>query len=171
LLFRRQYRVNMAQYADLTTIWAARSFVTNLVILPLLARHLADTSLVLLAILTTSTAYVTTAFGSTVLYLLLVGLLFALNWPIEKITNALLSKLVSADEIGTTFSFLAVISKIIEFVAKPFYGFLYRATVDRFPGAFLFVSTGCLCLAACLMISVRRGLARRGRDAQAGRQI
>jgi hypothetical protein len=148
----------MAQYADLATTWAARSIVTNLVILPLLARHLADTSLVLLAILTTSTAWVLTAFGSTFLYMLLVGLLFALYWPIEKITNALLSKLVSADEIGTTFSFLVVLSKVIEFVAKPSYGFLYRATVDRFPGTFLFISTGGLCLAAGLMVSVRRGL-------------
>ena len=50
------------------------------------------------------------AFGTTFTYLLLTGFLFALYWPIEKISNSIVSKLVAADEVGTAFSLLAVMS-------------------------------------------------------------
>ena len=60
------------------------------------------------------------------LLILLIGFLYALNWPIEKISNSIVSKLVSEKEVGTAFSLLAVMAKCIEFVAKPAYGFLYR---------------------------------------------
>ena len=140
LIFRLQYNIDMRKYATMSTAWALRSVVTNLIILPALIHFLPDTILILVSLALTSLAFTLTAFGDTFLWMLLVGFLFALNWPIEKINNSLLSKLVSKDEVGTVFSLLAVMSKCLDFVAKPLYGLLYRATVDTFPAAFLFVS-------------------------------
>ena len=34
------------------------------------------------------------------IYFLLIGMLYALNWPIEKISNSIVSKLVDEDEVG-----------------------------------------------------------------------
>ena len=40
------------------------------------------------------------------IYFLLIGMLYALNWPIEKISNSIVSKLVDEDEVGTAFYLL-----------------------------------------------------------------
>ena len=40
------------------------------------------------------------------IYFLLIGMLYALNWPIEKISNSIVSKLVNEDEVGAVFYLL-----------------------------------------------------------------
>ena len=120
-----------------------------------------DTTLVLFALTLTASAWIMTAFGTSFTYLLLVGFLYALNWPIEKISNSIVSKLVAEEEVGTAFSLLAVMAKCIEFVAKPFYGLLYRATVDLFPGTFLFVSTAFLGIVFFIVLFLHFGMAQR----------
>ena len=44
---------------------------------------------------------------------------------------------------------------------KPRYGFLYRATLDVFPGTFLLVSTACLGIIFILVLFVHKGWAKR----------
>jgi len=161
LFERLQYGINMVDYAHLSTAWAIRSCLTNLIILPVLLIFLQDTTLVLFALTLTASAWTMTAFGTSFTYLLLVGFLYALNWPIEKISNSIVSKLVAEEEVGTAFSLLAVMAKCIEFVAKPFYGLLYRATVDLFPGTFLFVSTAFLGIVFFIVLFLHFGMAQR----------
>jgi len=165
LFERLQYGINMVDYAHLSTAWAIRSIITNLLILPLLLKFFQDTTLVLFALSLTASAWIMTAFGTEFTYLLLVGFLYALNWPIEKISNSIVSKLVSEDEVGTAFSLLAVMAKCIELVAKPTYGLLYRATVEIFPGTFLFVSTGFLCIIFVIMVFLHIGMLKRNTTA------
>ena len=164
----------MKQYADMALIWAFHSSLANLVILPFLIKHFEDTTLILVSLTTTALAMVMFTMGKGYIYALLVGCLTAFYWPIEKISNSLLSKMVRENEVGTTssysslcsssvcssycqpqvgtaFSLLAVTSKCIDFVAKPSYGFLYRATVDVFPATFLLVTTGFFAVIAVLI--------------------
>ena len=115
----------------------------------------------MLAVILTATAMILVAFGTTFIYLLLVGFLFALYWPIEKISNSIVSKLVMADEVGTAFSLLAVMSKCIGFVARPVFAILYKTTVDIFPGAFAVVSVGGLAIIFGIMVFLRIGISRR----------
>ena len=115
----------------------------------------------MLAVTLTATAMILVAFGTTFIYLLLVGFLFALYWPIEKISNSIVSKLVMADEVGTAFSLLAVMSKCIGFVARPVFAILYKTTVDIFPGAFAVVSVGGLAIIFGIMVFLRIGISRR----------
>ena len=122
---------------------------------------LQDTTLVMLAVTLTSTAMILVAFGTTFTYLLLTGFLFALYWPIEKISSSIVSKLVQADEVGTAFSLLAVMSKCIGFVARPVFAILYKATVDIFPGAFAVVSVGGLAIIFVIMLFLHIGISRR----------
>ena len=115
----------------------------------------------MLAAVLTSLAMVLVAFGTTFTYLLFTGFLFALYWPIEKISNSIVSKLVMADEVGTAFSLLAVMSKCIGFVARPVFAILYKTTVDVFPGAFAVVSVGGLAIIFAIMAFLRTGISRR----------
>ena len=115
----------------------------------------------MLAVTLTATAMILVAFGTTFIYLLLVGFLFALYWPIEKISNSIVSKLVMADEVGTAFSLLAVMSKCIGFVARPVFAILYKTTVDIFPGAFAVVSVGGLAIIFGIMAFLRTGISKR----------
>ena len=114
----------------------------------------------MLAVILTATAMILVAFGTTFIYLLLVGFLFALYWPIEKISNSIVSKLVMADEVGTAFSLLAVMSKCIGFAARPVFAILYKTTVDIFPGAFAVVSVGGLAIIFGIMVFLRIGISR-----------
>ena len=100
LLMRLQYGMDMKQYADLWVSWSIRSILTNLVLLPLLVRRLQDTTLILLSIITTALAFILTSLGTTVLYVMLVGILFLFYRTIEKISTSLLSKLVQEHEVG-----------------------------------------------------------------------
>lgn len=161
LHLRLQYGINLTQYANIGVTWAVRSIAANLILLPLLTRLLADTSLVFLSLITTAIASLLWTVGHTYLYALLVGPLFAFYYPIEIILNSIISKLISEDEVGTAFSFLAVLSKCIDFIAKPTYGFLYRVTLDFFPGTVHLVSTGLLVIIFILMLFAHRGLSQR----------
>ena len=49
----------------------------------------------------------------------------------------------------------------IEFVAKPTYELFCRATVEIFPGTFLFVSTGFLCIIFVIMVFLHIGMLKR----------
>ena len=118
----------------------------------------------MLATILTSTAMILVAFGTTFTYLLLTGFLFALYWPIEKISNSIVSKLVAADEVGTAFSLLAVMSKCIGFVARPVFALLYKATVDVFPGAFAVVSVGGFAVIFAIMLYIHSGISRRNEN-------
>jgi len=158
LHLRLQYGIDLIQYANIGVVWAIRSIVTNLVLLPFLLRYLSDTYLVFLSIIITSVASVLWTLGQTYLHALILSPLFAFYYPIEIIMNSIVSQLVSAEEVGTAFSFLAVLSKCIDFVGKPFYGFLYRSTVEIFPGIFLLVSTGFLFVIFGLIVLVHLGL-------------
>ena len=101
------------------------------------------------------------AFGTTFTYLLWSGFLFALYWPIEKISNSIVSKLVEDNEVGTAFSLLAVLGKCIGFVARPVFALLYRATVDVFPGTFCVVSVGFLAIVFGIMLFLHNGISKR----------
>ena len=151
-----------------TNIWFFCTLISQLSFLQhfciLFKKFPKDTTLVLFALALTGTAWILTAFGTSFTYLLLVGFLYALNWPIEKISNSMVSKLVGEDEVGTAFSLLAVTAKCIEFVAKPTYGLLYRATVDVFPGTYLFVSTGFLAVIFVIELWLHLGISKREAD-------
>ena len=86
------------------------TILANLILLPLLMQCLDDISLIILSILTTAIASILWTGGHSYLYDLLLGPLFAFYQPIEIILNSCISKLVPENEVGTAFSFLAVLS-------------------------------------------------------------
>ena len=63
-----------------------------------------------------------------------------------------MSKLISANEVGAAFSLIGILGKFVDLFSKPFFLFLYKATVGFFPGAaMLFLDVGFV-LAILIMI-------------------
>lgn len=56
--------------------------------------------------------------------------------------RSLISKLVSADEYGKVFSFLAVCESFINPIGSPLFIYIYNHTISTFPGAFSLVAAG-----------------------------
>ena len=54
-----------------------------------------------------------------------------------------MSKLISPNEVGAAFSLIGILGKFVDLFSKPFFLFLYKATVGFFPGAaMLFLGVG-----------------------------
>ena len=64
-----------------------------------------------------------------------------------------MSKLISPNEIGAAFALIVILGKFVDLFSKPFFLFLYKATVGFFPGvAMLFIVVG---LVSTILIMIR----------------
>ena len=64
-----------------------------------------------------------------------------------------MSKLISPNEIGAAFALIVILGKFVDLFSKPFFLFLYKATVGFFPGvAMLFIVVG---LVSTILITIR----------------
>lgn len=68
------------------------------------------------------------------------------------VIRSIISKLVEADELGRTFSMLAIIESIDRFIFLSFYSIIYEQTIETWPGAFYFVSFLILVITAVLFL-------------------
>ena len=67
---------------------------------------------------------------------------------------------MASSEVGKAFSVLGVISSIFPFVTKPFFSFLYRETLDTFPGAFRVLTGSLYVLVLILLLMTYIGMRR-----------
>ena len=66
-----------------------------------------------------------------------------------------MSKLISPNEIGAAFALIVILGKFVDLFSKPFFLFLYKATVGFFPGAaMMFLGIGFV-LAILIMIRLQ----------------
>ena len=61
-------------------------------------------------------------------------------------------------EVGKAFSVLGVLESCLGLMAKPAYGFIYRASLNIFAGLWCFVSIGWLAIALCIAIGLHFGI-------------
>ena len=71
-----------------------------------------------------------------------------------------MSKLMESNEIGKAFSFLAVFQGILPFATKPFFAFLYKHTLETFPGAYRILTGSLYSVVLVLIILTHFGLKR-----------
>ena len=70
-------------------------------------------------------------------------------------------QIVGSDDVGKIYSTLAFTQSLLPLAGVPFFGFLYRATVESLPGAFSLV-TAAFALAELALILASRWIAGRG---------
>ena len=76
----------------------------------------------------------------------------------------MISKNVNPDEIGKIFSILGALQAFIPFITSPFFGMLYRSTVETLPQAYLIVLACLFFICWCVMIYIDRGLLKANLD-------
>lgn len=68
------------------------------------------------------------------------------------VIRSIISKLVDPDELGRSFSMIAIIEAFDRFVFLSFYSIIYERTLETWPGAIFFVSFIILSITACLFL-------------------
>ena len=99
-----------------------------------------DTTILLVAISCTILSQFGTALLSQ-LWALYLGYVLNMLWnSITTTARSNMSKLMESNEIGKAFTFLAIFTGIIPIATKPFFAFLYKNTLETFPGAYKILS-------------------------------
>ena len=68
--------------------------------------------------------------------------------------RSIISKNVQANEIGKAYSVVGIFETILPFATAPTFGFLYKATVEKQPNAFIFFIIGLKAAVLLIMINV-----------------
>ena len=158
LFWKVQYRVTMDQYADMAMVGAVRECCTNWLLVPLLTKRFRDTTLIIIASIITAAGCLVHSFGRTIPFLYF-SLIFFLFWSFgSTATRSAISKLVSPGEVGTAFTFLGILCKLVDFFSKPFFGFLYKLTVLHLPAAWLYVLAAGFATIAILVVFIHFGI-------------
>ena len=69
----------------------------------------------------------------------------------------MITKNVNPDEVGKVFSIVGTFQALLPFAASPSFGFLYRATVEHFPAAFIFLIAGLKFVEGLVVFTVNIG--------------
>ena len=114
--------------------------------------HVEDNPLMILALVSSFTAYALTGtFLNAWSYFIAVPIGAFNNFAIISI-RAIVSKLVDGDEVGKIFSVVATLESAIPIFASPAYSNLFAATIATFPGAIYQFSAAVMVLSAVVAI-------------------
>ena len=77
-----------------------------------------------------------------------------LDFSSNTMFRSLISKNVQANEVGKVFSVVAIFETLMPFATAPLFGFLYKATVEKQPNAFLLLVVALKAAVLILMITL-----------------
>ena len=96
-------------------------------------------------------AFVTLGYGWMVYLGVAIGVL---DFSSNTMFRSLISKNVQANEVGKVFSVVAIFETLMPFATAPLFGFLYKATVEKQPNAFLLLVVALKAAVLILMITL-----------------
>ena len=123
-----------------------------------------DTTILLLAVVGNITGQFITSFSKSMEVLYLAYVLWMLWNTITTISRSSLTKFMAPNEVGKAFSVLGILQSVFPFVTKPFFAFLYKSTLDTFPGAFRILSGSLYTLVLALLIYTHVSMKRQERE-------
>ena len=143
-------------------IYTILMFISQIAVVPFLSGHLRcrDTTILLAAVLLNIIAQLIVAFNNKVWVLYIAYGLWMLFNTITTTCRSNLSKLMDPTEIGKAFSVLGIIQVLLPMAIKPAFSFLYRATLETFPGTYRVLSAGLYCIVLGLLVFTHVGLKR-----------
>ena len=95
-----------------------------------------DTTIIIIATIGTITGTFITAFTTSLNVLYFAYILWMLWNTITTISRSGISKFMESNEVGKAFTVLGILQTLFPFITKPFFSYLYKSTLETFPGAY-----------------------------------
>ena len=133
-----------------------------MVLVPFLSGYLEwrDTTILMVAVSCTAISHVGTGLLSQ-LWVLYLGYVLNMLWnAVTTTSRSNMSKLMESNEIGKAFTFLAIFQGITPIATKPLFAFLYKNTLEIFPGAYKILSASLYIGVLIIIITTHFGLKR-----------
>merc|ERR1712130_930182 len=127
MFYRKQYKISSVTYSLLFSVWALTAFFSELFLLPFLSITLGfrDTTIVLLALTSSTVGYLIEAISTQVWVLFLSWSVFQILWANTLITTmSALSKLLDPTEIGKMLCLLGLAKALMKMIGKPLFSLL-----------------------------------------------
>lgn len=142
LFLQTQYDLQLDSVTQLVVGLGGAVLLAQLGLLPLLTGRLQwrDTSVLLLAMSTSTAGLVLLIIGNSLAYLVTACLLGCMYLSVGSIARSQLTKLASSENIGSLFSVAGIIFVVLALVAKPSYSLVYSATVSWLPATSLLLT-------------------------------
>ena len=162
MFYRLQYKVTDTIYSNLSSLFTILMFISQIAVVPFLSGVLKcrDTTILMIAVLFNIIAQLIVAFNNKIWVLYICYVLWMLFNTITTTSRSNLSKLMDSTEIGKAFSVLGIMQALFPMATKPAFSFLYRATLETFPGTYRVLSAGLYCIVLGLLIFTHVGLKR-----------
>ena len=119
-----------------------------------------DTTIIMIATLGMIVGQFLEAFNTKISVIFISAVLKLLWNTITTISRSAITKLMESDEVGKAFSVLGVLGALFPVITKPFYSYLYKTTLETFPGAFFVLSASLYILVLLLLIYTHFGMKR-----------
>ena len=173
MFYRLQYKISTETYGHLISLWFVVNFFSQIVAVPFLSKTLKcrDTTILLLAFAPAVIGFLGEAFFTDVRALFVIwSVFFILYFNVFTTTRSAMSKLLDPTEIGKAFSVLGVLESFLALVSKPFYGFMYQASLDVFTGLWIVVSVGFITIAMIIAIVLHFGMKKSDKKLSKGEE-
>ena len=110
-----------------------------------------DTTIIIIAVLGIIIGTFIVAFTSSLYVLYFAYFLWMLWQNITTLSRSGISKFLDSSEVGKAFSVLGILESISPFATKPFFSYLYKRTLETFPGAYILLY-GCVYILILLLL-------------------
>ena len=161
MFYRFQYKMTEKMYGNLLSTWIVLNLFSQMFVVPFLSNtmKLRDTSILVLALALAALGFFAEAFFTQTWVMFAIWSVFYFFYlNIDSTTKSVMSKLIEPTEVGKAFAVFGVLQSCLALIAKPFYGFMYQASLDIFAGLWLIVSSGFLFISLAITIILHFGM-------------
>ena len=160
MFLKLQYDAEITDVTNIAIVFGLMLITNKMGLVPLLSGkfQFRDTSILLLAMSTSIIGCIIFAVGDNLNIILLSCFFGSLYISINSTARSALTKLVDSEDIGSLFGMCGIIFVTLSLVSKPFYSLVYRATVETFPAAFLYLTLGLLVIVLVLILWAHLGM-------------
>ena len=160
LYFRKEYGWDESKFGQFIAVFGVVGLFTQYVAVPFFTETvgLHDTTLAFFGVIGCAVQQVIVAFTTAEWVLYISGIIAFLGATITTTCRALVTKLVGPFEVGSVFAIMASFQAMVPLAASPIYGFMYKETIETFPGAFLLFTASLYVVVGALLVIVNIGL-------------
>ncbi|XP_023336366.1 proton-coupled folate transporter isoform X2 [Eurytemora carolleeae] len=168
LYFRRKFSWDMNKFGMYIGLFGFVGMFAQFVAVPFLTEKvkLHDTTIGVIAIASCIVQAIMVCFipsGEEYEWLIyLAGVISFLGVSITTTTRSLVTKCVGPLEVGKVFSIMGAFQASVPLVGSPTYAYIYKGTIETFPGAFLLFSASVYLVVLALLVGVNLGMRKSG---------